>query len=783
MLKSALIASVRSFRREQFYTAINVSGLAVGLITSIFIFLWVVDELSWDRYHVNRDSIFRVLENQTYSSGVIETYDGTPAPLAEKLKTDFAEIEESCRITWEDRMTVSQGEKSTFQSGVFADPAVFTMFTFPLLEGNSQKLLATPNSIVITKRMAGILFGDQPALGKSLRVGGTRDVVVTGVISDLPRASIFSFDFVLPMDVYLKENSNRMGWTHNNLSTYIRLRQGESPDALNDKIKTLLAPTNEAGDVIDLFLFRFTDSRLHYSFEQGVQAGGRVVYVRAFSLVAMFILLTACINFMNLATARSARRAREVGVRKVVGATRKNLVGQFLAESLLLSFVSLFIALLFVHLLTPLFNFICNKTLSLDYTNPVLLGGLLGITLITGLVAGSYPAFFLSSFRPAIVLHGSLHQTGKSSSLRNALVILQFSLSIMLVISALVVNQQMKYIREKDLGYDRENILVIPTAGISNMLAFRNELLQFPVIRTIGQGFDIPPNIYNNDQARWSAMPAGETVTVQSTVCDEDYIPALGYRLVEGRLFSRELISDSNAFIINEAAIRAMGIDRPLGQEITLYKMKGTIIGVVSDFHNHDLYSPIDPVIFVLGRSEKPSYAFVRYEPGKSEEVRQHITNIYKRQQPQLPLEIHHIEEYNQWTYRAEEITGRLSICFTIVILFIALLGLFGLTSYTTERRRKEIGIRKILGASVRRLVGMLCMEFILPLIISFFIGFPAAFYLMNKFLERFEYRTEPGLMIFAYTGAGLLFTALLTVGYQSASAATANPVDTLRAE
>ncbi len=785
MLRNFLLIATRNFFREQAYAFINVSGLAVGLMCSIFIFLWVTDEIRFDRFHKDADRIFRVMENYS-SSGEIFTYEALPALLADKLQTEFAEIEHSTRYSWEQRSLFSYGNQSIYEDGYCADASFFKVFTFPVLEGDPDHLLTDVNSIVITRRLAEKYFSGERAFGKVIRIDNELELKVTGVV-DIPDHSSISFDFLMPFEIYQKRTTKALDWTYHVTYTYIKIRSGVDAESFNSKIKNIQKSTHADNANTDTFLFALKDWRLFWQFKNGVlTGGGRIFYVIIFSMAAFFILIAACINFMNLATARATRRAKEVGVRKVAGATKKTLIQQFLIESLFLSFISLFVSLLAAHLLTPLFNELSGKELRIDYSDPYLVIALLLITLFTGLLAGSYPAFFLSSFRPASVLKGSLFSSQKGISLRKALVIFQFALSVVLIACAFVINDQVQYMLEKNLGFNKEDVLYFePLSGsLKDIESFKSELLQNPLIESVGQAHDNPINIYNNDIAQWDGISATETVTIQTTVVDPDYLKTMGFTLLKGRHFSRDLASDSVSFIINETCARQMGFENPIGQRMKIYKTEGKVIGVVNDFHHNDFYSTIDPLAFVLGKSGANQMAvFVRYRHGETVKAVEYLEQVYKKFEPTFPLEPEFIDHDLNIRYRREVVTGRLSICFMIIIIFISCLGLLGLTLFTTERRTKEIGVRKVLGASAQSLVLLLCKDFARPVMLSLILGLPIAWYLMEEFLSQYQFHTELRVWSFIITGACVFLLAAITVSYQSTKAAMANPAETLRTE
>ncbi len=786
MLRNLLLIAVRNFVKENVYAFINVSGLVMGLTCSIFIFLWVMDEVRFDRFHKDHDRIYQVVENQSYSDGQIITYDITPAPLADKLRTEFAEIEQSCVLSWDQKMLFTAGPLSAYQRGHYADAFFFKLFTFPL-EGNPDQLLSDNSSIVISRSVAEKYFPGETALGKTLRIDNDWELKVTGVVENVPGNSSIRFDFILPFSLYAQRSSRELNWGHHSTFTYIKFRKGSDIKAFESKIRGLLHPLHAENASVDLLLFKLSDWRLFWDFENGAQTGGgRIKYVIMFSAAAFFILVAACINFMNLATARAARRAKEVGIRKVAGATFKNLVHQFLSESMLLSFFALAISLLIVRLLMPFFYMLSGKNLQVDYTDPVMIGGVVMITCVTGLLAGSYPAFFLSSFKPSSVLKGNLFSGNKGIGLRKALVLFQFVLSVVVILCAFVINDQIQYMLNKSLGYDKEYIAHFqPRPGsLKDIEQFKGTLLQDPAIESVGQGYDYPMNIYNNDFAWWEGLTGTENVTVQTTECDPDYLKTLGLQLVQGRYFSPEIASDSTGFVINETCAALMGFENPLGKRMKIYTMEGRVIGIVKDFHNRDLYGRIDPVAFVMAQpGKKPMQVFVRYRQGETVHAVEYIQRTYKKFEPAFPLELQFLDRDIEQMYHRDIVMAQLSLCFMVVIVFVSCLGLFGLTFYTTERRTKEIGVRKVLGASYMNLIVMLGKDFFKPIVTSIILGFPVAYYLIQEFLDQYEFHTKVSSLAFFITGTSILTLATLTVFYSSTKAALANPAETLRRE
>jgi putative ABC transport system permease protein len=787
MIRNFILIAFRNLFREQLSTVINIAGLMMGLTCSIFIFLWAMDELRYDRFHKDHERIFAIMENQTYSDGETITYDASPAPLAEKLQHDFPEVEVSSHYSWPRQMLFTDGQQSIYHEGFFADTSFFKLFTFPLIEGNPGKPMPDLKSVVISSRMAEKYFPGQSALGKILRVDNEWDATITAVLENVPENSTIWFDFILPFQLYAQQTSKNLDWSNHVTFTYVKLRTEADAESFSTKIKDLLSGTYVENSQIKLFPFPLKELRLFWEFENGVQTGGgRIVYVIGLSLASFLILVAACVNLMNLATARAAKRAKEVGIRKVAGASRPVLIQQFLIESMLLSFTSLFLALMCVHLLLPLFNFMTEKKLTMDYSDGYLICGLLSITLFTGLLAGSYPAFLLSSFKPITVLRRHLFSHQRGLGLRSILVFFQFGLSIVLIIGAFAFNNQMQYMLTKDLGFDKENLLYFqPRPGsLNNIESFKQELLQNPLFEYVGQGYDHPININNNDIAQWDGIPGEETVTVQTTVCDADYVKALGLRLLKGRHFLPDLASDSTNFIINETCANQMGFENPIGQRLKINKTEGSVIGVVNDFHHRDFESPIAPVIFVLGRSEvKPMTVFVRYKSGETIKATAYLEKVYKKFEPVFPLEISFLDTDLKRFLKNALVIGRLSIYLTAIIIFISCLGLFGLTLSAIEKRTKEIGVRKVLGASVSQVIILLSQDFLKPVIISIITASPIGYLLINQWLDGFAYHATVQWWWFLVVGIIILMMTLITVGFHSAKAALTNPTESLRSE
>ena len=785
MLKNYFLTAVRSFMRQKSYSFINLAGLAIGLTCSIFIILWVVDEVSYNQFNADKDRIFQVMENQTYSGGVIYTFAATPGLLAEALEQDIPEVEVSCRLDWGTQLLFQYQDKSIYEEGHYADSSIFDIFSFPIVEGDRKNPLPDNNSIAISQKLATKYFGTESAIGKTIRLNAEWDAHVTVVFQDVPENSSIHFDWLIAFDRLFKEPGNRWmsNWGSNGVQTFLKLNQADAASSVNDKIKEFVKKRNE-GSVVDLFLLSLHDWRLRNNFESGVQTGGRITYVWAFQIVAIFILLIACINFMNLATARAVKRSREVGVRKVVGAQRGSLIFQFMSESMGIAFMSLVIALLMVHLLMPYFNELTGKHIVMDYTKPYISLGLLSILLVTGITAGSYPAFFLSSFRPAAVLKGKLTEQFGGIALRKVLVVFQFTLSVALIVCAFVVYQQVNYIRNKNLGFDRENTLYFRRyEGVNKSFeSFRAEAMQNPIVKNVALSSQLPMQVGSSSGADWDGKSEDDKVLFPLIQCSYDYLPLAGFTLADGRNFSRDFVSDSSNYVITEEAAKRMQMENPVGKRLRVWDREGQIVGVVKDFHSTSFYAEIQPVIFML----LPQYGwnvFVRYEPGQAENAVKALEILHKKFEPNFPFEPEFLDVAFNRQYRSEVMIGKLSTVFTLMAILISSLGLFGLASYTTGQRTREIGIRKVMGATVSRLVYMLCKDFVALVMISLIAGLPLAWYVMQKFLGQYKFHTDLSVWVFVLTSLSIVLIAIGTVAYQSLSASMKNPVTALRTE
>ena len=813
MIKNYFKIALRNLRKQRFYSLINILGLAIGLAVCLLITLFVLDELSYDRYHEKADRIQRV--HMSYSLGGKEGNGAVvAAPLAQTMIETYPEVENAVRLRTQGRYTFYRGTNAYQEEDVtFADSSLFDVFSLPLLYGNPKTALAQPNTLVISARSAKKYFGTDweksPPLGETLLVGRDKEAYqITGIFDRVPSNAHFHFDVFLSMSS-LEESREDM-WLNNNFHTYLLLREGTDIAALqtklNETFKSYAAPEIEqyanmsyeeflgSGNRFEYLLQPLTDIHLYSDLEAEIEANGDIRYVYIFSAIALFVLLIACVNFMNLSTARSAGRAKEVGIRKTLGSLRKQLIGQFLVEAVLVSFLALLLAILMAELALPFFNDLAGKQLTIQYLHPWYFLPLLLLAVVAiGLLAGSYPAFFLSAFRPASVLKGKLASGVGSSWLRNSLVVLQFSISIVLITSTVVVYQQLNHIRSMKLGYDKEHVLVVHNTYFLAQQAetFKNEALRQPSVTAATLTGYLPANAFNNNNNAIfpGTNPNSErTTTLPWFFVDHDYIPTMDMEMVAGRNFSRDFATDTAALVINEAAARYFFDDTdPVGKTLSRFSddpgrfVTFTVIGVVRDFHYSTMRQKIMPMVINL--ADNISALSLRVQPGQEAATITALEEQWNRLVPDLPFEYSFLNERFNDLYQSEQKLGTIFTVFCSLAIFIACLGLFGLAAYTAEQRTKEIGIRKVLGASVGSLVFMFSKDFTKLVLVALLIAMPISYFMMSRWLDDFAYRITLGVSTFLIAGGLALLIAWLTIGFQSVRAAVANPVNSLRSE
>ncbi|MEP0984204.1 ABC transporter permease [Ekhidna sp.] len=786
-MKYYLTITLRNFLRHRVSSLVNLIGLTTGLTCAFFIYLWVQDELSMNKFHEKDDRLFRVMEFQTYSNEMFAT-NSTPGILAENLKLDFPDIKYAATTTWIGKSLLSYNNDKYFkEEGFHVGEDYFNIFSYPLLAGNPDDVLKDKSSICISRKLAEKFFGDvETAVGKTLRYENDRDFLVTGVFENIPKNSTYRFDFVLPFEDFKDENDWVTSWGNNGPHTYVILEEGAEQQSVTEKISGYVKSKNEDGDSnVDLFLKKYSEQYLYGKYTNGVQDGGRIEYVRLFSIIAIFILVIACINFMNLSTARASKRAHEVGVRKAIGADRKTLIKQFIGESLLITFVSMVFAYLLVLLLLPQFNFITDKEISLILTPQILLFSVTTVVL-TGLMAGSYPALYLTHFNPVKVLKGEIKSSAGEVWARKGLVIFQFTITIILIVGVTVIHKQTQYAFTKNLGYERDNVVFFSQEGTiqDKREAFFNELRNVPgVASAAGTSHTLLHQMNNTSGLDWRTKQPEERILFENIRVDHEFQKTMGMQVIAGRWFDKQFGSDSTKIVMNEAAVKVMGFtpEEAIGETIKLWEEYDLqIIGVLKDFHYQSIHREVDPAFFWLGNTWNVA---VRLEKGKEVLAMTEVQQLYETFCPGFIFEYEFLDKSYQELYESETRIGTLSSYFAGFAILISCLGLFGLATFTAERRLKEIGIRKVLGASVSNIVMMLSKDFTRSVGISIIIAVPISYYFMDKWLESFAYKIDLSIWIFVGTAIISLVIAWLTVSSQALRAAHVNPSKCLKDE
>ncbi|MEP6684057.1 MAG: ABC transporter permease [Parafilimonas sp.] len=804
MFKNYFKVALRNLWKNKAFSAINIIGLASGLAVCLLIVLYVVDELSYDKYNVNADRIYR-LDADIYFNNTSAIFAEAPDPLALTLKREYPVVEEMVRVNYQNDILIKKNNQNVQDhNGAYVDSTFFKVFTIPMVAGNPTTALTEPNSIVIDETTAKKYFNTTNVLGKTLYVDNNTNCKITGVIKDIPKQSHFHFHFIR------QRGKDNPSWLSNNTYNYILVQKGVSQaqmqrdvDAtvdkyigkdLADQLHSSLKDLQSKGNHFIYHLMPLTDIHLHSNKQYEIEPNGDITYVYIFSVIAIFILLIACVNFMNLSTARSANRAKEVGIRKVAGSLRSHLIAQFLTESVLLSFLSLLLAILLAVILMPFFNHLSEKQMSVTTLfSTWLFPVMISLVLVVGCVAGSYPAFYLSSFQPIQVLKGKIAKGFKNSWLRSGLVVFQFSISIILIIGTIVIYNQLDYIHSKKIGYDRDQVLVIHNMYNLNgkIRLFRNETASIlgVVNATVG---DLPTssNFDNEGWFRDASFDATKAVVLTTFYVDNNYVPTLGMQMKAGRNFSKDFPSDSTGVLINESAVKVLGFKDPFKE--TLYRpnfndgaIHGAIgyhvVGIVNDFNFSSMHQNVGPLIIQL--SDNYGSMAVRVNTKNVSSIINNIKSQWNIMAPGQPFNYSFMDADFNNIYTAEQQTGKLFITFAVFAIFIGCLGLFGLVTYAAEQRTKEIGVRKVLGASVGGIVTMLSKEFAKLVLIASVIAFPVAWWAMHTWLQSFAYRTNISWWIFVVAGLAAILIALITVSFQAIKAAMANPVKSLRSE
>lgn len=790
MLKNYILIGWRNLSRQKAFSLINILGLAAGMACTIFISLWVTDELSYDKFHPASERIFRVtasLEEMTNRAAV------SPAPLGPAVAAEIRGVDEMTRTSSLASDVLQNGELLFKENRIlFADSNFFRMFSFALIGGDQATALQRPDGIILTRGMAVKYFGTTQAIGKMLTKNHKEELIVSGVIDDIPANTHLQFDFIQPMANLARTNDDliRNVWDNFNYFTYFRFSKQTdlSPSGitkLEENFKSIYTK-NEPDLKVRFHLQPVTDIHLTPGNLGDVGGHGNKQNVYVFVIVAFFILGVACINFMNLATARAARRAKEVGLRKVAGALRSHLVRQFLVESVIVALISLVIAVLLVTIGLPYFNNLSGKSLGHLLLEPSLVAAILGVTLLTGLLAGSYPALFLSGFVPAAVLKGNVVAGSSGSVFRNVMVVIQFTVSIALIVGTSVVYQQLTYIRERNLGFDKENLLYARMTGElwGKYDALRNRLAQDPLTENFAFTQELPTDLTNATvSVNWQGKDPNAQPLIYNMAVDDRFIEVFKITLLAGRNFYKDSRADSTNLIVNETALQTMNIslDSAVGQKITMWGRDGEIIGVVKDFNFKPIQQAIEPMVIRL--NHWGGHAIVRTRPGETAQTIERLESLWTELSPGYPFEYDFLDQELAKLYRSEQRMGTLFNIFAALAILISCLGLYGLSAYLAERRTRELGIRKVLGASGGQLWYLLSMTFTRPVLIAMIIAAPLAWYAMDRWLTSFAYHVDIHWLVFVFAFMAALLVALVTVSYESIKAAVKNPVGSLRSE
>jgi putative ABC transport system permease protein len=800
MFSNYLKIAVRNLNRNKGYAFINIAGLAIGMACCILIVLYIQSELSFDKYHDKADRIYLLKRHGIYGGKEL-TSSSNNALSAGLMKEDFPEVENTVRIGFMPDPAVLYGEKKFYvDRALFADDSFFEIFTYPMTKGDPNTALKDPFSVVITEEIADKYFGDENPIGKSLRFNNRDNFTVTGVIKKVPYNSHLLFDMLCSFQTLYSQNPKGHPFLNdfisNTFRTYILLQKGADPVTLERKFPDFIEKYGGKrlkfiGSSMDYFLMPLTDIHLHTPLSGGRTGVGTILYIYIFALIAIIMLIIACINFMNLSTARSAKRAQEVGMRKVLGAERGELIRQFLCESFFFSFLALFLAFGLTELALPTMSSIAGYELSANFLKMLwLIPALLGIAVFVGFVAGSYPAFFLAAFQPARVLKGSVKTGAGNSFLRSILVVLQFSISVILIIGTFIIVRQLKYMKNKNPGFDKEQVVVLPFRDEElrkSLSTIKSELKGYSGIVNVAVSSDIPGQYPQYNQKIPEGFSQSQAQLMYDLNVDEDFIPTMGMEIIAGRNFSKEFGGDQKiSVIINETAAKQFGWENPIGKRIGGYSGIKTVIGLVRDFHQLPVSQEIKPLYIRIDPEDAyNSYRMlsIRIAPGSISRTIEFIETKWNEIYPNHPFDYFFLDESFEEQFREIERIKKLISYFAGLAIFIACLGLYGLTSFITEQRTKEIGIRKVLGATTTGIVYLISSELVKMVVIANAIAWPAAYFLMRSWLSKFPYRENIAIMIFIFSGIAVLIIGLATVSYQTIKVALTNPVDSLKYE
>jgi putative ABC transport system permease protein len=794
MIKNYLTVAWRNLAKNKVYSFINIFGLATGMAVVMLIGLWINDERSTDKHHKNYATLYQVMMNQTFD-GHRGTQNSLPFPLGEELKTKFPDFKGVAMCDWGQNHSLVYKEKKISKYGHFMGEEGVDMFSFNILSG-SKEPLHDRYSIVLTDETAKTLFGSEDPIGKTIKIDNTTDLKVTAVVAKQPKNSSITFDYLIPFQLqetiysWIKQ-FHKTNWGNNSWQVFVQLNNNANPQTVNAKIKNVVlshfTDANTLKSIIpEVFIHPMAKWRLYSDFENGLNTGGFIKYVKMFGILGLIVLIIACINFMNLSTARSEKRAKEVGIRKAVGSLRKQLISQFLGESMLIAVLAFLVALALVAIALPYFNTLTEKEMSLQIASPLFWGIMIVFTILTGLLAGSYPAFYLSSFNPVQVLKGNLKAGRRGSLPRKILVVVQFASAIVLMIGTIIIYQQIQYGKDRPIGFNIKSLITVNWSDDiqKNFVAIKQELLGSGAVSSICHSNSPPEQIQSSNNGwEWpNSLPVEKSIPFSTITTEYDYAKTMGIKMVEGRDFSKDF-GDSASVVLNQAAVKRMDLKNPVGTVLKWNDKPTTVIGVVPDMQMESPFRPISPLTIIYSKTWI-SFLDIRINPGMSMAKAISVMKpIFDKYNPAFPFEYHFADEQYAKKFNYEELVGNLSAIIAVLIIFISCLGLFGLASFTAEQRVKEIGVRKVLGASVQSLWRLLSKEFVILVLISCAIAIPIAWNIMNDWLKQYDYKISIGYGVFIVVVAVSIMITLLTVSYQAIRAATANPVKSLRSE
>lgn len=789
MFRNYLVITIRNLFKNGFYSFINIAGLAIGITCSILILLWVVDEVTYDRFIPKVDRLYQVWAKAEFD-GKKHAWTSVPLPTHEAMKPANNHITRAAVADWGyDHLLSVDKEKRITKRGYYVSDEFLNMFEFPLVKGDPSQVLNDPSVIVISESTAKALFGDQDPINQVINLDNEKDLKVSGVFRDVPKNSSFQFDVLIPWkyrevnNPWIKENQTN--WGNYSFQVFIELDDPANAKDVENSIKGLLAEHKETDMKQAFFIYPMERWRLHSSFENGVETGGLQDYVQLFSVIAIFIIVIACINFMNLATARSERRAREVGIRKSVGSRRFELIAQFIGESTLIAFIAFVIAVLMAQLLLPSYNQLVDKSLSIPYGSSAFWLTSIGLILVTGIVSGSYPAFYLSSFEPVKVLKGKVSVGRGASTPRKVLVTLQFVFSILLIIGTIVIYRQIQLVKSRELGYNQENLISISYNNQirENYRPVKQDLLASGVVEAVTRSNSDITEVNSNNFVSWPGKPEDVRVIFTTITTEYDYTKTMGVKVLEGRDFSEDFPSDTSAIIVNKAAMDIMNLKDPIGTELDLWGQKRKLIGIVDNVLMDDPFMPVKPLFMIYHKTWISNMTVRLKKTNDLPAALAVVEKVLAKHAPAYPFEYRFADVEFQKKFTHINLTSQLASLFAGLTILITGLGLFGLAAFTAEQRTKEIGIRKVLGATVPGLVGLISKDFSKLVVLSFVLSSPLAWWLLSMYLERYTIRTEIEWWVFPVTGLVALLFALVIVSTQAIRAAQANPARSLRSE